>query len=53
LSPNSVAPPGKNDGGTSQQTGAIAGGYSWRAALRREQCYVVQQWRHCRWLLTS
>jgi hypothetical protein len=28
LSPNSAAPPGKNDGGTPQQTGAIAGGYS-------------------------
>jgi hypothetical protein len=43
--PNSAAPQSKTDGGTPRQTGAIPGGYSGRAALRRDQCYVPQQWK--------
>jgi len=36
--PDSAAPQGKDDGHPPVQTGVIPGGYSGRAALRREQC---------------
>jgi hypothetical protein len=31
-----------DDSGSRRQTGAISGGYSGRAALRREQCYICE-----------
>jgi len=39
--PDSALFQGKNDGRPTRQTGAVAGGYSGRAALRRGQCNMT------------
>jgi hypothetical protein len=38
-----AAPYSEDDSGPRRQTGAVPGGYSGPAALRREQCYVLER----------